>query len=302
MILAVCLNNSRQTCEMKFSHEQESNRADSPSSLSVRNICPAKLCRTSGDFSSLSFGPIRTVSVTGTTSFISANWAGYGYNGSANSITKAQGSWIQPSVTCNSSLNDSQFAVFWVGIDGLNSGTVEQVGTLAYCPIGSTTPQYYAWYEFYPAQAVISVTSVTVSPGNVFQGVVKFNATTSKFSVTLKDITTGTHFTKSNPSGFTGSRSSAECIAEDPGGSTSHSGLYYLAKFGTVKFGQDYTAVKNTCTATVNGKTKAIGAFGKLSDELTMVNFLNPTVIMAKPSALTTDKKSFTITWKSAGP
>ena len=256
----------------------------------------------SGDYSSLNFGPMRSVSVTGVSQFLSSNWAGYGYNGLANTITEAHGSWIQPSVTCDSSLNDSQFAIFWVGIDGLNSGTVEQVGTLAYCPLAGTTPQYYAWYEFYPAQAVKLVTSVTVSPGNVFQGVVKFNVTTSKFSVTLKDITTGTHFTKSNPSGFTGySRSSAECVAEDPGGSTSLSGLYYLAKFGTVKFGQDYTAVKNTCTATVNGKTKAIGAFGTLSDELTMVNYFNHAVIMAQPSGLTTDKKAFTITWKSAG-
>ena len=246
--------------------------------------------------------PVSPNVVTGVSQFYSANWAGYAYNGTKDTITKAQGSWIQPAVTCTPGKNDSQVAAFWVGIDGLTSKTVEQTGTLAYCPQGSSTASYYAWYEFYPAQPAKFVSKVTVNPGDKFEGIISFNSTSSKFTVTLKDLTTGIHFTKSNPAGFTGKRSSAECIAEDPaGGNSAADGLYYLANFGTVQFGQDYTAAKNTCSVTVNGKIHAIGSLGARTDELTMVNYYVPTIIMAQPSTLSTDKKSFTAIWESLG-
>ncbi|MGC2035583.1 MAG: G1 family glutamic endopeptidase, partial [Thermoplasmata archaeon] len=73
------------------------------------------------------------------------NWAGYAATGSAGTVTKASANWIVPTVTCNSSYS---LALFWVGIDGYNTGTVEQTGTWDECYEGSA--YYGAWWELYP--------------------------------------------------------------------------------------------------------------------------------------------------------
>jgi Peptidase A4 family len=73
-------------------------------------------------------------------------FSGYGVNAATGSVTDAHGSWIVPRVSCNQ--NTSQ-ALFWVGIDGLLSVTVEQIGIRVQCA-GNETPVYTAWYEFAP--------------------------------------------------------------------------------------------------------------------------------------------------------
>src|SRR5579871_6444221 len=64
----------------------------------------------------------------------SGNWSGYAITGSA--FTNATASWIVPAVSCSSG---TQYAVFWVGIDGYSSNTVEQTGTEAVCSGGKAT-------------------------------------------------------------------------------------------------------------------------------------------------------------------
>ena len=103
-------------------------------------------------------------------------------------MTAASGSWTVPAVKCS---GGQSYAAFWVGIDGANSGTVEQTGTLGQCFGGVAS--YSAWYEFYPA-ASVTISSITVRPGDVFSASVSYSGAT--FTLTITDQTTGQTFTK----------------------------------------------------------------------------------------------------------
>ncbi len=242
-----------------------------------------------------------------TSTAYSTNWAGYAVNAASGTVSEAQGSWIQPTVTCSTSADGAQYAAFWVGIDGYASLTVEQTGTLAYCPQGTKTPEYLAWYEFYSpgGEPIQQISTVAIHPGNKIQAVIKYSSTKLTISVTLRDVTDGQSYTTTNPTGFSFSRSSAECITETPTENTiTGSSLALLASFGSVSWGKDYTAIKSTCTATVSGSTKPIGNFGTSSVEIEMCNeaYTTSCVAMATPSAISTDGTSFKIAFESAGP
>ena len=105
-------------------------------------------------------GPAKLSKMYFTNYYYSWNWAGYAINATAGSVTMAKGSWIQPSVTCPTT--SLSVAAFWVGIDGLTSPTVEQIGTLAQCLNGAAS--YYAWYEFYPSGSVVIPRVILVLP------------------------------------------------------------------------------------------------------------------------------------------
>lgn len=220
--------------------------------------------------------------------FASLNWSGYAVTGPAGSVSDAKGSWIVPAVTCSGT--SSQYASFWVGIDGFSSGTVEQTGTDSDCRSG--VPTYYAWFEFYPKPAFI-INSLTISPGDVISADV--NYAQGRFTVSIKDVTKGQSFSTSAKVS-SAQRSSAEWIAEAP----SSGGILPLANFGTVSLGQDYTAVSVTCYATVNGVTGPIGSFSPSVQSITMVT--SSGAVKAQPSALTLDGTSFTVTFVSSGP
>ncbi|MGA2682869.1 MAG: G1 family glutamic endopeptidase [Candidatus Bathyarchaeia archaeon] len=89
----------------------------------------------------------------------STNWSGYAVTGAAGSVTSAGGSWIVPTVTGS----NGQYASFWVGIDGYGSSTLEQTGILAQVTGNRRTSHtiYYAWYEFYPLESIIEITTAT---------------------------------------------------------------------------------------------------------------------------------------------
>ncbi len=229
-------------------------------------------------------GPSTTVSE-------SYNWAGYAVSG-VGIISSAQGSWIQAAATCNQTATGTQMTAFWVGIDGFATSTVEQTGTLAECLKGSSTPQYFAWYEFYPAQAIRIIKDFKVSPGDVFVAKVIAKSSTS-FTLILNDTTTGQSYLKKNPSGFTGDRASAECITEEPLGPK---GFFLLANYSSQPWGTDYTNLGG-CTA--NGK--AFGSFHSDAFQIIAVNE-NTFAVMDQPSKLSSDGTSFIMTWESAGP
>jgi hypothetical protein len=210
------------------------------------------------------------------------NWSGYAVLGT--SFTSAYASWIVPTATCSSG---DQYAAFWVGLDGYNSGTVEQTGTSSDC-VGSQ-PNYYAWYEFYPQPSFV-IGSLTITPGDHMAATVVYNG--SEFTVTIKDETTGKAFRRS--SAVSGAqRSSAEWIAEAPC-CTAVGGILPLADFGTVLFGDDSTGVAYTCDAVDSSTKGPIGVFPTI-EEITMVT--NGGVIEAIPSGLSGDGKSFSVTW-----
>ena len=76
------------------------------------------------------------------------------------------------------------YSAEWVGIDGYNSNTVEQIGTEL--DITNGTPSYYAWYEMYPSDsynitsdttktgAIVPNSSFTVKPGNTISASVVY--------------------------------------------------------------------------------------------------------------------------------
>ncbi|NUP53590.1 MAG: hypothetical protein HOW97_40655 [Catenulispora sp.] len=134
-------------------------------------------------------------------------WGGYVATGSG--FRSIVGSWIEPSVRCNSS-NDL-FAP-WVGIDGYGSSTVEQVGAEVSCASGA--PRYRAWYEMYPAQPVYLGTAThPVRAGDSFTGTVATGGGGS-YTLTLKDNTQGWSFRTTK--WLNGQNVSAEAVIESP--------------------------------------------------------------------------------------
>jgi len=153
----------------------------------------------------------------------STNWGGYAADSTTYDSVTA--SWTQPTVTCNSSDEDS-YSAFWVGLDGYSSSTVEQTGTEADCE--GTTATYAAWYEAYPAAS--NTYSKTVKAGDSFTATV--TADGDVFDLVIEDKTQD--WTETEDVTVSGAdKSSAEVIVEAP---SSDSGVLPLSDFGTVKF------------------------------------------------------------------
>jgi hypothetical protein len=229
----------------------------------------------------------------------STNWSGYAVTGAAGTVTSASGSWTVPTVTGS----NGQYAAFWVGIDGYSSNTVEQTGILAQVTSNrrTSTTAYYAWYEFYPLESIIKITTATspsgapatVKPGDVIYATVTYVSGTT-FTLTINDITElWTFTTTGSQSGAT--ESSAEWIVEAP---SSMFGVLPLANFGTAYFGSDFTHQSKTCYATVSGTSGAIESF-TTAVQINMVT--NRGVLKDSTSGLSTDGTSFSVTWKSSG-
>ncbi len=164
--------------------------------------------------------------------FTSRNWDGYvTYDSNeGKDFDAVQATWTQPTVTCPKA---SAWTVFWVGLDGWFDSTVEQGGTSAQCIDG--IPQYMAWWEMYPTNAI--TTAFSVSPGDKISASVVYESAAKKFEITVMDLTSGKHLSKDKTcaSSLTCERSSADVITEDVG----HfgSGTFFpLADYGTMKY------------------------------------------------------------------
>ncbi len=221
----------------------------------------------------------------------SDNWSGYADAGTSEGYSKISSSWTEPKITCNASISGYQIAVFWVGIDGLTDGTVEQDGTEAYC-YGGEGPYYDTWWEHYPTNDIQTVGTSVNAGDKITSSVVRSG---TKYTVKVTDATTTANsFTKS----FTCSASSckdtsAEWIAEAPGGDSGEPGdLYPLAKFAP------WT---NSSSAVANpSKSGNIKTFP--DEELTMVSATGSGTVKAKPGALNSAGTTFGVTWENAGP
>jgi hypothetical protein len=225
--------------------------------------------------------PIQGKSEHGDGTATSANWSGYAVTGM--DFTKAAGSWIVPALTCNSG---AEFAVFWVGIDGWTSSTVEQTGTEGICLGG--TPVYLAWYEFYPA-LLVPIPSIAVKPGDKMSASVVYNTGTAEFTVEIKNETTGKDYSKSSTVAGA-ERTSAEFIAEAPSAVI----VLPLADYGTVLFGKDNTGLGG-CTAEDSATNGVIGSFPAASIE--QITMEKNNVMESIPSSLSSDGSSFSVTW-----
>jgi hypothetical protein len=201
----------------------------------------------------------------------STNWAGYATSGAPGTFTNVSGSWTQPSVTCGA---QNAYSAYWVGLDGDNSSTVEQLGTEADCVGGAAV--YSSWYEMYPHRS--SNAFLPVSPGHTYQAsVVALGG--GSFRLSLQDVTAGTNpfvtIQKLNQARL----SSAEAIVEAPSGP----GVLPLANFGTANF-RGVTANATTMTSPP-------------AEQINMVNSTGTTkALTSKLSA----RGSFSVTWNAA--
>jgi Peptidase A4 family len=156
----------------------------------------------------------------------SSNWSGYAATGSTGSFNSVSSNWTEPTATCNDS--GDEYAAFWVGLDGFNSDSVEQTGTDSDCDGGS--PDYYGWYEMYPADPVYYENPV--SPGDSMSASVSVSGDT--YTLVLTDNSEGWTQTQTiDESGL--SDSSAEVITEAPCCDSAGNPLP-LANFGTVNY------------------------------------------------------------------
>ena len=217
-------------------------------------------------------------------------WAGYVAETSLSSpqngsVSDVQGSWTVPSAT--SPL--VSVAGFWIGIDGYNSSTVEQIGTDCVVWDNGTTT-YNAWYEMYPASPV--TINYTVCPGDWMSAEVSY-IQLGEFCLSIVDNTQGWSFSTTQTLA-TAQRNSAEWIVEDPyplagpitplmeppGGQTQ------LANFGTVYW--------TSCLATLNGVQDSIGSASWQNVELAMTDSHGK--VFAQPTPLFSSGKKFDVT------
>jgi hypothetical protein len=152
----------------------------------------------------------------------SENWSGYAVH--SGKYRNVSATWIEPAAKCPLPVAKS-YAAFWVGLDGYNSSSVEQIGTDSDC--SGHTPHYYGWYEMFPANPVYFKT--LVKPGNEMSASVKFSGADT-YTLVLTNLSRHwTHTIVKQQPGL--ARSSAEFITEAP---SSNTGVLPLADFGTV--------------------------------------------------------------------
>lgn len=214
----------------------------------------------------------------------SPNWAGYAVQTSfespqSGSVKSVEAAWNVPTVDC--SLPGADYAsAFWVGIDGISSESVEQIGTESDCIGGNSL--YYAWYEVYPEDSV--TLDLTISPGDEVHAKVEY-VSDNTFRYTISDLTTGETVSFTDRSRILADRSSAEWIAEAP--TDGRNRLLPLADFGPVQF--------RNATVTVNGWSGPIRDRGWESRPIVMASRSGS--LKATPSALTADGTGFAIVW-----
>jgi len=215
--------------------------------------------------------------VTAQTAF---NWSGYADTAStAQTFSKVSGAWTTPSVTCGA---EDQITSNWVGLDGFNSNTVEQLGTISWCYRG--TPTYFTWYEMFPANTVEVGTAL--KPGDKISASV--TRTGTSYALKLTDATTaGNNISVTKTCALaTCKDTSAEWISERPSFST---GIVPQAH---------YNAFKLTSGAqTASGTAGTIGT-GPGVNAITMIDSTQA-YNLGTVSALT-GGNSFSTTWKNS--
>jgi hypothetical protein len=228
----------------------------------------------------------------------STNWAGYAveqnatvnattgelYGGTAGVVTNVTGTWVVPSVT--GSKKSTAYSSVWVGIDGYDSGTVEQIGTEQDWIHGRQ--YYYAWFEMYPNPGYRIL--APVKPGDTITAEVQY--TGGQFVLTISDSPSkgkrGWTFSTTQPDFASPAvRDSAEWIVEAP---SSLSGgqlqTLPLADFGTVHF--------SGAQAMLGGVTGSISTWPY--DAITMTDGS----ATATPSGLSNGGTSFNVTFSQS--
>ena len=213
---------------------------------------------------------------------LSGNWAGYAVSAKKHQVTDVQANWIVPQAHCSSG---NQYSSNWVGIDGYNSLTVEQEGTSANCNGG--VPQYYAWYEMYPA-APVKINNVPVHAGDSIHAETKYIGN-NRYRLILHNLTTAKNFSIS----LYHVRAQAQL-----GGMDRRSALQPTApvveRLPLTNFGK--TGLTNG-SATINGVTGNIKSFQPTKINMVVPAGHPPYTPKANTSKLKTPGDNFKVTW-----
>ena len=213
----------------------------------------------------------------------SKNWSGYVDTGRRYSRVTAK--WTQPKISNCRTSGPLKAAVFWIGIDGFNSGSVEQDGTGAICGQGQKLV-YFTWWEMFPTNDIVFV-GMKLKPGDKISASVIRRGTKYSFKVT-DSTTKGNSFSKTATCKVSGGckNNSAEWIGERP---TGQSGVLPLPKFSTWRV--------TAATVKAGSKSGTIKRF--LDDKVTMSTRMGRHVL-AKPGALNSAGNSFKDVWKAS--
>lgn len=237
--------------------------------------------------------PINKCSLFPSNTATTPNWAGYVastniFNPTKGTVSFIQGTWVIPSIASGQAKPGTFYAI-WVGIDGLNNNTIEQLGTAYQFTNGKQIN--YAWFEMFP-KASMQIANFPVKPGDSITASVKFigngvgqyklmmlNNTRKTFTVIPAAMTRST----------VSPRTCCEWIVEAPSlcNSTSCS-IVPLAHFNPITF--------TNCKATIKGVTGAIRNSHYQNIQLNMAN--SNGTLKAVTSALNTAGNSFKTTWK----
>ncbi len=158
----------------------------------------------------------------------SLNWAGYAANRAGTSFRHVSAAFFVPYLDC--SAGPDSYSSHWVGLDGLGSASVEQVGIEADC--SGSAARYYAWYEMYPKPVSVVF---QVAAGNAVRASVTYKRPARKFVLKLRDTTSGRYFSRTVGCAAQAClRSSAEVISEAP--SNSSGGILPLADYRAASY------------------------------------------------------------------
>jgi Peptidase A4 family len=233
-------------------------------------------------------------SVRGFSQIGSFNWSGFAQGASNGTYKSVVDTWTVPTV--NTSLSGSQFSSDWVGIGGLNDGSLVQAGTEA--DNSSGTAIYRAWTEVLPAAE--DPLTLVVHPGDKIKTTVKFSSTTKKWTMTVKDITTGLKGSRTaTKAGAASTFASVEAIHERPciaDGCTSVNDLADLTKTNNVTFDPGKYGASSTPTTPLMNP-----ASGATVDQIFMVNNAD-TATIAAPSNPDSDNDGFAVAYGSTQP
>jgi len=152
-------------------------------------------------------GANQNAKASGASAVESFNWSGYADTSTAGAFTAVSATWRQPATVCSP---EQRLTAFWVGLDGFDNETVEQLGTLSYCFEGQ--PFYFSWWEMFPGASV--TVGSTVQPGDLISASV--NRSGTNYTLTLVDATTPGNSFATVQSCTTCENDSAEWIAERP--------------------------------------------------------------------------------------
>jgi hypothetical protein len=222
----------------------------------------------------------------------SYNWSGYSVTAPAGTITSVSATWTVESFA-RRALSGTEAS--WVGIDGFNSSTVEQIGTEA--DFSGRTATYYAWYEMYP-NASVTISSFAVHAGDSITGQVSWANDSNvggTYTLSLKNNTSGAAFSTPIASSTAFDRSSADFIVEAPSNFLGQ--ILNLDGFGTITFSKaQYTATNSTGGSTSGPIDQSVPGVATTVNQINMINSRNQTLDSTSTINDGSNPSTFTVT------